>query len=81
MTELFSSTLNKENPKDIECSNKISLNLIKLNKRAINFIEKLNDYIKLFTEPINQAWNFFNYTQNPSKFASQLKFFLINFYL
>ena len=46
--ELFSSVLNKEHPKDIDCSNKISLNLIKLNKRAINFIEKLNNYIKLF---------------------------------
>lgn len=49
MTELFNSTMNKENLKDIECENKISLNLIKLNKRAINFIEKLNNYIKLFS--------------------------------
>lgn len=48
MSELFSSTLNKDNLQDIECANKISLNLIKLNKRAINFIEKLNNYIKLF---------------------------------
>jgi 2-polyprenyl-3-methyl-5-hydroxy-6-metoxy-1,4-benzoquinol methylase len=46
--ELFSSTLNKDNPKDTECVCKISLNLIRLNKRAINFIEKLNNYIKLF---------------------------------
>ena len=28
--------------------NKISLNLIRLNKRSINFIDKLNNYIKLF---------------------------------
>ena len=51
--ELFSSVLNKEHPKDIDCSNKISLNLIKLNKRAINFIEKLNNYIKLFNIEYN----------------------------
>ena len=48
MSELFSSTLNKDNSKDIECVNKISLNLIRLNKRSINFIDKLNNYIKLF---------------------------------
>lgn len=48
MTELFNTTLNKDNSKDIECINKISLSLIKLNKKALNFIDKLNDYIKLF---------------------------------
>ena len=48
MSELFSSTLNKLNQKDIECVNKIILKLIKLNKKAINFIEKINNYIKLF---------------------------------
>jgi len=63
MIELFSSTLNKENPKDIECENKVSLNLIKLNKRAINFIEKLNSYIKMFEIKIN-----------PTKYVGLYKF-------
>lgn len=45
VVELFGSTMNKENPKDIECSNKLTIELIKLNNRAIGFIEKLNSYI------------------------------------
>ena len=48
-SELFSCVLNKDNIHDIKCLNKITLNLIKLNNRAINFIEKLNGHIKLFT--------------------------------
>jgi hypothetical protein len=48
MTELFNSTMNKINPKDIKCKNKISLNLILLNKRALGFIDKLNGYIGSF---------------------------------
>ena len=48
MTELFNSTMNKSNPKDIKCKNQITLNLILLNKKAVGFIEKLNGYIGMF---------------------------------
>ena len=48
LMELFGSTMNKNNPKDTDCSNKLTINLIKLNNRATNFIEKLNSYIEKF---------------------------------
>jgi hypothetical protein len=55
LIELFGSTLNKENPKDICCKNKLAINLIKLNTRAINFIKKLNGHIKQFTINISDT--------------------------
>ena len=48
VSELFSSTLNKINCKDIECSNKFIFELVKLNNKALNFIDKLNGHIKKF---------------------------------
>jgi 2-polyprenyl-3-methyl-5-hydroxy-6-metoxy-1,4-benzoquinol methylase len=48
VTEIFGSTMNKSNEKDVVCKNKITHHLIKLNSRSINFINKLNRHIKNF---------------------------------
>lgn len=46
--ELFGSNLNKNNIKDIPIQNKLTQYIIKLNYKALEFIKKLNLYVKKF---------------------------------
>lgn len=48
ITELFSTGMNKENDLDIKSESKLTINLIRLNSRGLNFISKLNAHIKKF---------------------------------